>query len=99
MWSLGLSVAVLACALLLGAVGCKKESAEPTEAAAVGVKVVNTACPMMGSTLDPAKVTASLTRTFQGQKVGFCCAKCPPSWDKLTDADKLTKLTAAKKSE
>lgn len=95
-WSLGLCVAVLACVLLLGAVGCKKESAEPTKPAAAAVKVVNTSCPVMGEALDPAKVTEGLTRTFQEQKVGFCCKDCLGSWDKLNDADKLTKLAAAK---
>ena len=43
--------------------------------------------------IDPAKVSSKLTRMYKGQKVAFCCAGCPATWDKLTDADKQTKLT------
>jgi len=57
-------------------------------------QVVNTKCPIMGGTVNPAKVPASLTRDFKGQKVGFCCAMCPPQWDKLSAADKEAKLKA-----
>ncbi|MCE5279635.1 MAG: hypothetical protein ABFD92_09445 [Planctomycetaceae bacterium] len=67
-------------------------------AAAVETKsdFANTKCPMMGSKINPAKVTAALTREFKGQKVAFCCGGCPAAWDKLSDADKQTKLDAAK---
>lgn len=65
-------------------------SAQPTTAA----KVVNTKCPIEGGTVDPNKVPDSLTRDFKGQKVGFCCAGCPDQWDKLSDADKESKLKA-----
>ncbi|MBI5722396.1 MAG: hypothetical protein HZA50_00400 [Planctomycetes bacterium] len=59
--------------------------------------VVNTRCPIMSSSkIDPAKVPANLTREFKGQKVGFCCGGCPSAWDKLTDAEKETKLNASK---
>ena len=56
--------------------------------------VVNARCPMMGSKIDPKNVPDSLTRTFKGKKVGFCCAGCPVAWDKLSDADKQKKLDA-----
>ncbi len=56
---------------------------------------VNTICPIMGSKIDPAKVTDALTRDFHGQKVAFCCPMCPPKWDKLSDAEKQAKLTKA----
>jgi len=56
---------------------------------------VNTVCPIMGSKIDPAQVTPALTREFNGQKVAFCCAMCPPAWDKLTDTQKQAKLSAA----
>lgn len=61
----------------------------------VGPTYANTACPIMGTKIDPAKVTADLIREFNGQKVAFCCAMCPAQWDKLTDAEKKTKLMAA----
>jgi hypothetical protein len=57
--------------------------------------IVNARCPIMGTKLDPAKVPDALTRTFQGQKVGFCCGGCPAAWDKLTDPQKQEKLDAA----
>ncbi len=60
------------------------------------VVLANTKCPIMGTPIDPAKVTESLTRDYKGQKVAFCCAMCPPQWDKLTDAQKDAKLLAAK---
>lgn len=64
---------------------------------AATVAVVNSKCPIMGGKIDPAKVPADLTREYKGQKVGFCCAGCPATWDKLTDAEKDAKLAAAMK--
>jgi hypothetical protein len=58
-------------------------------------KFVNTHCPIMGGRIDPARVPASLTREYKGQKVAFCCGMCPGAWDKLTDAQKDAKLKAA----
>ena len=56
-------------------------------------KFVNSHCPIMtANAIDPAKVTDALTRDYKGQKVAFCCAMCPPAWDKLTDAEKDAKL-------
>ena len=55
-------------------------------------KFLNTSCPIMGGKLDPTKVTADLTKTFKGGKVGFCCASCLGAWDKLSDEDKEQKL-------
>ena len=57
---------------------------------------VNAVCPLMGSPIKPEKLTASLTREYKGQKVGFCCAGCPGAWDKLTDVQKEEKLAEAK---
>lgn len=80
-------------------VGCEKDSGEvadpvapkATETASAA-KVVNSTCPIMGKSFDPATVPDNLTRTFKGQKVGFCCGGCPPAWDKLSDAEKTAKL-------
>lgn len=58
-------------------------------------KIVNALCPIMGTKLDPGKVTASLTRVYNGKKIGFCCAGCPSTWDKLNNQQKQEKLDAA----
>ena len=52
----------------------------------------NVTCPMMGSTIDPKKVTPELVRLHKGKKVAFCCGGCPVAWDKLSDAQKDAKL-------
>ena len=57
---------------------------------------VNVKCPIMKGDIDPAKVTDATTRVFNGQKVAFCCAMCPPQWDKLSDKEKQAKLDAVK---
>lgn len=62
----------------------------------VKAKFVNNRCPMMGSPIIPSKVTEKLTRVYKGQQVAFCCAGCPSKWDKLTDAEKETKLAKSK---
>ena len=75
-------------------VGCEKKT-EPTPAAPSDY--VNAICPIMGTTIDPKKVTENLTRVYKGKKVAFCCGMCPGEWDKLTDekkADKLKELVA-----
>ncbi len=56
----------------------------------------NNRCPIMGSPINPEKVTKNLVRDYMGQKVAFCCAGCPSTWDKLTDAQKQTKLAKVK---
>ena len=58
-------------------------------------KAVNSKCPIMGGAIDPDKVPASLTRQYKGQTVGFCCGGCPGTWDRLSDAEKASKLQAA----
>jgi hypothetical protein len=57
---------------------------------------VNNHCPIMGSPINPAKVTKNLVRDYMGQKVAFCCAGCPSTWDKLPNAQKQAKLAKAK---
>jgi hypothetical protein len=55
----------------------------------------NSLCPIMGSPINPEKVTENLIRDYQGKKVAFCCAGCPATWDKLTTAQKQAKLAKA----
>lgn len=66
-------------------------------AAPAVVAVVNARCPITGEKIDSTKVAADLVTTYKGQKIGFCCAMCPPAWDKLSDADKDKKLADAMK--
>ena len=89
-------VAVGSMALLMtfGA-GCEKSQKDASTPAARGPsEYANVRCPMMvmGKPIDPAKVTDDLKRDYKGQKVAFCCAACPPKWDKLTDTEKDAKL-------
>jgi hypothetical protein len=84
---------LLACVLVVGLTACNEEKKAGGEAAKT-VACVNGTCPIMGNAIDPAKVPVSLTRDFNGQKVGFCCGGCPPAWDKLTDDQKAAKFAA-----
>jgi len=83
--------------VLLG-VGCRNAAA-PAGGSGIGdaatVTVVNSKCPIMGTALDRTKVPPSLVQDFEGQKVGFCCAMCPPQWRALSDDQKRAKLAAA----
>ncbi len=91
---LALTVLVLvACSLaILG--GCKKEAPAPTEGDVV--TYANAKCPIMGSVINPEKITADLVKDFKGEKVALCCAGCPAKWDALSDEEKAAKLAAAK---
>lgn len=84
----------LACVLVVGLTACKDEPKTSGDSAKT-VACVNGTCPIMDIAIDQAKVPFSLTRDFNGQKVGFCCGDCPPAWDKLTDEQKTAKLAAA----
>jgi len=55
-------------------------------------KIVNVRCPMMGMKLQPDKMSAKLTRTYKGRKVGFCCPECLGAWDRLSEGQKDRKL-------
>jgi 23S rRNA pseudoU1915 N3-methylase RlmH len=59
-------------------------------------KFANATCPIMGSPINSDKVAKNLIRDYKDQKVAFCCAGCPASWDKLSDATKDAKLAKAK---
>ena len=92
--SIGICSVVLAVGLLVaGLAGCNDQKQPPARASA---KVINSTCPIMGSTIDPADVPANLTREYKGKKIGFCCAGCPAKWDQLADEKKaalLAKMT------
>ena len=59
-------------------------------------KFANNRCPIMGTPIKPDKVAKNLIREFKGQKVAFCCTRCPAKWDKLTDTEKQAKLANVK---
>ena len=103
-----LSVIVLAAGaacvgLMLLAGGCRRDRgtppAPPTAQVTPDLVFVNDKCPIMGSAIDPAKVTPDLVREYKGQKVAFCCGMCPPQWDKLADAEKDAKLAKVMKKQ
>lgn len=56
----------------------------------------NIRCPIMGSPINPDKVAENLIRYYKDQKIAFCCGGCPVTWDKLTEAEKESKLAKAK---
>jgi hypothetical protein len=90
-----LAAGLLAAALVAGGCEGKKEGkggGAPAAGPAAKVEYANVKCPIMGNPIDPAKVTADLSRDWKGLKVAFCCPGCPGPWDKLTDAEKATKL-------
>lgn len=52
----------------------------------------NAKCPIMASPIHPDKVAENLIRDYKSQKIAFCCAGCPETWDKLSDLEKNAKL-------
>ena len=58
------------------------------------VVMVNQTCPLMGGDVDPA-----ITTEWNGKTVGFCCAKCIPEWNEMTEEQKAEKLAAAEAGE
>jgi hypothetical protein len=57
---------------------------------------INTTCPIMGSAIQSQRVSPNLVRQYRGQRVAFCCPGCPAQWDKLSDAQKQSKLARVK---
>ncbi len=76
----------------------KKMIASFSEALGKHIKpeFANVRCPIMGSPINPDKVAKNLIRDYKGQKIAFCCGGCPATWNKLTDAEKNTKLAKVK---
>lgn len=63
-----------------------------TIAGLVKPQLANTSCPIMGGQIRPDNIRETLLRDYEGQKVAFCCAGCPSTWDKFSDAQKDAKL-------
>lgn len=68
------------------------EKAAPTTSA----QPINTMCPIGGDAFDNKAHPASLTRTYNGQTIGFCCEGCVKKFDAKSDTEKDAVLTAAK---
>ena len=66
------------------------EAKTPAPAASMGI--VNSKCPIVPDHIANPNVLVD----FQGQKVALCCKGCTPAWNKLSDAEKATKIAAAK---
>ncbi len=85
--ALGVSAFGLAgCATNDSAATCNDGSCDADAAAISGAS--NTTCPFSGEAVDASVKTVS----FQGQEVGFCCAKCSSKFEAMSDADKLATL-------
>lgn len=80
--------AILACGAAGFSSGC---SSQPTTNA-TNMAVVNSHCPIQPD--DP--INPSVTTTWKGQKVAFCCPGCIDEWDAKTDDQKAAAISKAK---
>ncbi|MCB1282568.1 MAG: hypothetical protein KDB18_13680, partial [Salinibacterium sp.] len=74
---------LLAVVLVVCLAACGGEKDKPTT-----VQTVNTHCPLM----QEHEVDPEITVDYQGKKVGFCCPKCIPKWEALSDEEKAKAL-------
>lgn len=104
-----ITTAASAMALLAAlAAGCQQNAASRDASPAVAAapsdegqrgdaKVVNNLCPIGEDPVHIDGHPVALTRTFQGQTVGFCCEGCVEYWDAMTDeakAEEMAELAA-----
>ena len=75
---------------------CPDEKKESKKEVKEKPKFANVRCPIMGSPINPAKVTKNLIRDYKDQKIAFCCGGCLVTWDKLSDSEKDAKLAKVK---
>lgn len=77
--------------VLSSAAGCNnnKKTAEAQSSGAM--QAVNTTCPYTGEDADP-----SVTTSYKGRTVAFCCPGCKARWAKATDAQRDAMLAKAK---
>ena len=92
-WTLAFAL-MTACSLLGGVKITAASTSSDTVAEAADEKPqpVNTKCPIMGGN---AKDT--VTTTWNGKTVGFCCPPCIKKWNDLSEAEKAKKLAASMK--
>ena len=53
-------------------------------------KPVNAKCPIMGG-----EAKATVTATWNGKTIGFCCKPCVPKWNALPEDQKAAELKAS----
>ncbi|MHC4983810.1 MAG: hypothetical protein ACYTF6_11685, partial [Planctomycetota bacterium] len=87
--------AAIVCTEALARCGCRGAAAAAAETEQDDTGVVNARCPIMGTALNQEAVPPELTRIHKGQKVGFCCGGCLPAWERLSEAEKDSKLSEA----
>ena len=90
-----LALALVTAGGLLGAAEMSAASVHPATAAETAdekPQPVNAKCPIMGGN---AKDT--VTTTWNGKTVGFCCPPCIKKWNDLSEAEKAKKLAASMK--
>lgn len=68
---------------------CDGSDCKPV-AAGTKVDTVNTMCVLMPN----EAISAGVSTEYKGMKVGFCCPGCINKFNKMTDADKIAKLSA-----
>lgn len=77
---------------LVGVVGVLGACASSGSKGSASAGMVNSKCPMVPDhPIDP-----SVTTTYKGQTVGFCCTGCMPDWNALNDAQRDALLKKAK---
>jgi YHS domain-containing protein len=90
--------ALLVAALFVGACSSEKKTetkpaptktSQPAKTGSMGV--MNSKCPVSGKSVDP-----EVTSDYKGGKVAFCCEGCQGKFAKMSDADKASKVAAAK---
>ena len=78
-----------AATLLAGCSDSTTSDAKAKDAAApAAVVAFNAMCPVSGDAVDSTIRMVS----FKGHEIGFCCARCPPKFEAMTDAQKVAAL-------
>lgn len=80
-------VAAIASLALLGA--CESSPKATTASASAPI---NTKCPVGGEAID-----STVTTSYNGKTVGFCCNSCKGKWDKMTAEKQSAALAAVTK--
>lgn len=83
------SLALLAALLPFAACATDPESEKALPAEG---QTVNTICPLLEESVDPAYQTV-----WQGQRVGFCCKDCLADWAGMSDAERQAALDSVRR--
>ena len=78
---------VLLC-FLVCMIGCVTPVPVAPPAAIVPLEILNTHCPIMGGEIDGETFVH-----WKGNRLGFCCPPCIGMWEKLTQAERVKKLS------